>query len=145
MSSVAHLCHPDFRTWLRHTKSCHPERTGDLCKSHLRRRVFSLTHCLNLRRCQQQILLSQFDLSRSLLAVSLHRQHSGALDDLLEHRRRGAVGGAQADPAANAGAWTGTLTVPQFGSAVTRVVVAISPLIPVTLVPVDFSLDATVR
>jgi hypothetical protein len=40
---------------------------------------------------------------------------------------------------------SGTLTVPQFGASVSRVVVAASPLLPVTLVPVDFSLDATVR
>ena len=36
----------------------------------------------------------------------------------------------------------GTLTVPRFGERVTRVVVAISPLVPVTLEPVDYRLDA---
>jgi len=40
---------------------------------------------------------------------------------------------------------SGSIVVPQFGAGVSRVVVAISPLVPVTLVPVDFSLDATLR
>jgi len=43
------------------------------------------------------------------------------------------------------GQLSGSLTIPQFGAGVTRVVVAVSPLIPVTQVPVDFSLEAAVR
>src|SRR5207249_1828049 len=50
-----------------------------------------------------------------------------------------------AAPGGDATTIAGTLTIPQFGTNVNRVVVAISPLIPVTLVPADFTLDATVR
>ena len=47
--------------------------------------------------------------------------------------------------AGDTGPLTGTVVVPRFGGDVNRVIVAISPLVPVTLVPVDFTLDATVR
>jgi immune inhibitor A len=43
------------------------------------------------------------------------------------------------------GAAEGTLVIPRFGDSVKRVVVAISPLVPVTLEPVEYRLQAIVR
>lgn len=45
----------------------------------------------------------------------------------------------------DAGAAEGTLAVERFGDRVGRVVVAISPLVPVTLEPVEYRLEAVVR
>jgi hypothetical protein len=52
---------------------------------------------------------------------------------------------APAAPGSDATTVSGALSIPQFGTNVTRVDVAISPLIPVTLVPADFTLDASVH
>ncbi|MGI8424671.1 MAG: hypothetical protein ACR2NO_11285 [Chloroflexota bacterium] len=43
------------------------------------------------------------------------------------------------------GTVAGTLRVPRFGNGVTRVVVAVSPLVPVTLEPIEYRLEAVVR
>jgi hypothetical protein len=47
--------------------------------------------------------------------------------------------------AGSGGQLQGTLRVDGFGAAVRRVVVALSPLVPVTLEPVDYRLEATIR
>ena len=47
--------------------------------------------------------------------------------------------------ATSGGGLQGTLRVDGFGAAVRRVVVAMSPLVPVTLEPVDYRLEATIR
>jgi hypothetical protein len=47
--------------------------------------------------------------------------------------------------AATGGALAGTLSIPSFGSGVRRVVVAVSPLVPVTLEPADYTLEARLR
>jgi len=39
----------------------------------------------------------------------------------------------------------GTLTIPQFGTGVQRVVIALSPMVPVTLEPVDYRLESMVE
>jgi hypothetical protein len=44
-----------------------------------------------------------------------------------------------------AGPAQGTLMIPRFGDSVRRVVVALSPLVPVTLEPVEYRLEAVVR
>jgi len=46
---------------------------------------------------------------------------------------------------ADGGNATGTLRVPGFGEGVRRVVVAVSPLVPVTLEPIEYRLEAVVR
>lgn len=46
---------------------------------------------------------------------------------------------------AGSDALRGTLAIPQFGTGVQRVVVALSPMVPVTLEPVDYRLQATVE
>jgi hypothetical protein len=48
-------------------------------------------------------------------------------------------------PLSGGGPIEGTLTVPHFGDTVRHVVVAVSPLVPVTLEPSDYHLDATLR
>ncbi|HEU5317598.1 MAG TPA: hypothetical protein VFX49_15905 [Chloroflexota bacterium] len=51
------------------------------------------------------------------------------------------AGGAEGD----GGPAQGTLVIPRFGDAARRVVVALSPLIPVTLEPIEYRLEAVVR
>ena len=46
---------------------------------------------------------------------------------------------------ADGGPVAGTLRLPQFGDVVRRVVVAVSPLVPVTLEPIEYRLEAVVR
>jgi hypothetical protein len=48
-------------------------------------------------------------------------------------------------PDSTGGALAGTLSIPSFGSGVRRVVVAVSPLVPVTLEPADYTLEARLR
>ena len=50
-----------------------------------------------------------------------------------------------AAPGAGGGPVAGTLRIPRFGDGVRRVVVAISPLVPVTLEPTEYRLEAVVR
>lgn len=52
-------------------------------------------------------------------------------------------GGRDASPAGTT--LRGTLTVPRFGEQITRVVVAVSPLVPVTLEPSEYRLEAALR
>jgi hypothetical protein len=50
-----------------------------------------------------------------------------------------------AAPGPEGGPVAGTLRIPRFGDGVRRVVVAISPLVPVTLEPTEYRLEAVVR
>jgi len=43
------------------------------------------------------------------------------------------------------GSAEGTLVLPGYGSQVKRVIVALSPLVPVTLEPVEYRLEAVLR